>query len=91
MFHRTTAQASAPVGQASVEIASPLASKLEGRSGHPKMLPPAPGINAARAELIDINAIDETDPVHFRSWHKPTDDEFDDNQFSIENGDGSIY
>lgn len=42
-------------------------------------------------DRIDINALDEADPVHFRSLRKLTDDEFDDNQFSIENGDGSIY
>lgn len=60
-------------------------------NGHPKMLPTQPGINAQRTEWIDINAMDETDPVHFRSYRKLTNDQFDDNQFSIENGDGEIY
>ena len=60
-------------------------------SGHPKMLPEAPGINAPRSTWIDINAMDETDPVHFRSYRKLTADQADDNQFSIENGDGEIY
>jgi hypothetical protein len=60
-------------------------------SGHPKMLPTQPGINAPRVEWIDINAIDATDPVHFKVSHKLTDDQFDDNQFSEENGDGTVY
>jgi hypothetical protein len=60
-------------------------------NGHPKMLPPAPGINAPRTAWININAIDETDPVHFTKRPKLTADEFDDNQFSNENGDGEIY
>jgi hypothetical protein len=60
-------------------------------SGHPKMLPAAPGINAPRSEWIDINAMDVTDPVHFKVSRKLTDDQFDDNQFSEENGDGTVY
>jgi hypothetical protein len=60
-------------------------------NGHPKMLPAQPGINAQRAEWIDINAIDGTDPVHFTKRPKLTENEFDDNQFSNENGDGEIY
>jgi len=60
-------------------------------NGHPKMFPPAPGINAPRSEWIDINAMDEADPVHFTHHRKLTADQFDDNQFSIENGDGVIY
>jgi len=60
-------------------------------NGHPKMLPAQPGINAPRGEWIDINAIDGTDPVHFTHHRKLTNDQFDDNQFSIENGDGEIY
>lgn len=59
-------------------------------SSHPKMLPAAPGINAPRSEWIDINAMDETDPVHFTKRPKLTADEFDFNQFSNENGDGEI-
>ena len=59
-------------------------------NGHPKMLPAAPGINAPRIEWIDINAMDETDPVHFRAPRNLPGDQFDDNQFSIENGDGEI-
>jgi hypothetical protein len=55
------------------------------------MLPAAPGINAPRSEWIDINAMDETDPVHFRAPRKLMDDQFDDNQESIQNGDGGIY
>lgn len=58
-------------------------------NGHPKMLPAAPGINAPRVEWIDINAMDEADPVH--SQRKLTDDQFDDNQFGWENGDGPVY
>jgi len=54
------------------------------------MLPAAPGINAPRSEWIDINAMDETDPVHFRAPRKLTAEQFDYNQFSIENGDGEI-
>lgn len=60
-------------------------------SGHPKMLPPQPGINAPRSLHIDINALDETDPVHFTRRPKLTANEYDDNQFSNENGDGEIY
>jgi hypothetical protein len=60
-------------------------------SGHPKMLPAAPGINAPCSEWIDINAMDATDPVHFKVSRKLTDDQFDDNQFSEENGDGTVY
>lgn len=48
-------------------------------------------IVGALPDRIDINAMDEMDPVHFRSRRKLTDDQFDDNQFSIENGDGAIY
>jgi len=55
------------------------------------MLPAAPGINAPRSEWIEINAIDATDPVHFRKRPKLTADEFDYNQESIQNGDGEIY
>lgn len=55
------------------------------------MLPPQPGINAPRSEWIDINAIDADDPVNFTRRPKLTAAEFDDNQFSIENGDGEIY
>ena len=55
------------------------------------MLPAAPGINAPRSEWIDINAMDETDPVHFRAPRKLTADQADENLFSIENGDGEIY
>jgi hypothetical protein len=61
------------------------------RNGHPKMLPAQPGINAPRIEWIDINAIDETDPVHFTHHRKLTDDQFDHSQFSDENGDGPVY
>jgi hypothetical protein len=61
------------------------------RNGHPKMLPAQPGINAPRPAWIDINAIDATDPVHFTKRPKLTNDEFDDNQFNNENGDGEIY
>jgi len=61
------------------------------RPGHPKMLPPGDEINPPRVEWIDINAIDATDPVHFTKRPKLTADEFDDNQFSNENGDGEIY
>jgi hypothetical protein len=60
-------------------------------NGHPKMLPAQPGINAPRALHIDINALDETDPVHFRQPRKLTADQADENLFSIENGDGEIY
>jgi len=60
-------------------------------SGHPKMFPAAPGINAPRREWIDINAMDKTDPVHFTKRPKLTANEFDDSQFSNENGDGEIY
>jgi hypothetical protein len=60
-------------------------------NGHPKMLPAQPGINAPRTAWIDINAIDATDPVHFTKRPKLTANEFDDNQFSNENGDGEIY
>jgi hypothetical protein len=60
-------------------------------SGHPKMLPAQPGINAPRTAWIDINAIDATDPVHFRAPRKLTADQADENLFSIENGDGEIY
>lgn len=60
-------------------------------SGHPKMLPAQPGINASRVEWIDINAIDALDPLHFTKRPRLTADEFDHNQFSIENGDGEIY
>lgn len=42
-----------------------------------------------QAVRIDINALDEFDPVHFRG--RLTDDQFDDNQYSLENGDGAIY
>jgi hypothetical protein len=55
------------------------------------MLPPAAGINASRSEWIDINAMDATDPVHFRAPRKLTADQADENLFSIENGDGEIY
>lgn len=58
-------------------------------SGHPKMLPAQPGINAKRAEWIDINAMDAIDPVH--QPRKLTHDQADENLFSIENGDGEIY
>jgi len=62
------------------------------RNGHPKMLPPAPGINVLRSEWIDINAIDGTDPVHFtHHQRKLPDDQYDYSQFSNENGDGEIY
>jgi len=60
-------------------------------NGHPKMLPAQLGINAPRSEWIDINAIDAGDPVHFAKRPKLTANEFDDNQFSNENGDGEIY
>ena len=60
-------------------------------NGHPKMLPAQPGINAPRTAWIDINAIDATDPVHFRAQRKLTADQADENLFSIENGDGEIY
>jgi hypothetical protein len=56
------------------------------------MLSPAPGINAPRSEWIDINAIDETDPVHFtHHQRKLPDDQFDYSQDSDERGDGPIY
>jgi hypothetical protein len=61
------------------------------RNGHPKMLPAQSGINAPRIVRIDINALDETDPVHFQQPRKLTADQADENLFSIENGDGEIY
>jgi hypothetical protein len=61
------------------------------RNGHPKMLPAQPGINKPRIEWIDINAIDENDPVHYRQPRKLTAEQADENLFSIENGDGEIY
>jgi hypothetical protein len=61
-------------------------------TGHPKMLPAQPGINAPRTEWIDINALDATDPVHLVNYKKRLpDDQFDFSQFSEENGDGPIY
>jgi hypothetical protein len=56
------------------------------------MLPAQPGINAPRALRIDINALDDTDPVHFtHHQRKLPDDHFDDSQDSDERGDGPIY
>lgn len=48
-------------------------------------------IVGALPDRIDINAMDKNDPVHFRSPRTLTDDQFDDNQFAIENGDTGIY
>jgi len=60
--------------------------------GHPKMLQPQPGINPPRKLMIDINALDEIDPTHFtHRILKVADDQFDDSQFSEENGDGPVY
>ncbi len=99
LFHRTSEFASSSIGHPNDRPASPLASGGEStaelsvpRSGHPKMLPAQPGINATRALRIDINALDEADPVHFtRHIRKLTDEQFDDGQFSEEQGDGPIY
>lgn len=99
MLHRTSEFASSSIGHPNDRPASPLASGGEStaelsvpRSGHPKMLPAQPGINPLRTDLIDINALDATDPVHFTNYAKILpDDAFDYGQFSEENGDGPIY
>ncbi len=87
MLHLTTKQASAPIGQASAEQVSPLASALRGRG----RIEPQHALHVTDylcwKALADLRAIGA---CNYKT-RKLTDDEFDHNQFSAENGDGEVY
>jgi hypothetical protein len=106
MVHRATAQVSSPIGQASTEIASPLASEPYKRP---------PGLSLLFCSRAEIEAADPVErAAYYRivegiceqpeafgfkhdddQWRRKngrlSGDEFDHNQFSDENGDGEIY
>jgi len=75
MFHRATEFASAPIGQASAETASPQ------QAAHVIEY----GCWAALKHLRNIGACDR------KASRKLNDNEFDDNYESVRNGEGEIY
>jgi hypothetical protein len=84
-FHRNTAQVSSPIVQATAEIASPPAS-FDFYTSYCESFGKVYGFDKCPTrEKWDAMCKAP------RKVRKLTDDEFDHNQFSAENGDGEIY